>query len=132
MDGAAIESALAALGQPYERIDPATWRANLPSDSHVLPLFVRLTNAWVFLVVTPFAKAAGLPPDRQRALYAHLLVLNRAMNMAKFALDGEHDVVLSVELPTENLHPTQLQDGACALGCYADRYHDEVTALASP
>ena len=63
-------------------------------------------------------------------LYRHLLRLNREMNMAKFAIDDDADVVLTVELPTENLDESEFKDALDALSYYADRHYVEVLNLA--
>ena len=57
-----------------------------------------------------------------RELYRHLLRLNREINLAKFAIDDDDDVVLTVELPTEEARYVSMKDALEALAYYADRH----------
>jgi len=50
--------------------------------------------------------------------------------MAKFSIDDDLDVVLSVEYPTAELDTSEFRDAVDVLTYYADRYHDELTGLA--
>jgi hypothetical protein len=52
--------------------------------------------------------------------------LNREINMAKFAIDDDADVVLTVELPTENLEEGEFKDALDALSYYADKHYLDV------
>jgi len=58
-----------------------------------------------------------------------LLELNRSINLAKFALE-RRDIVLTVELPTEDLTSGQIKDGLDALSYFALKHHAEITAVA--
>ncbi len=66
----------------------------------------------------------------ERGLFAYLLRANHAINMAKFSVDTDGDVVLTVELPTENLDYSEFADGINALSFYADQHYVEVLNLA--
>jgi hypothetical protein len=51
------------------------------------------------------------------------------MNMAKFTIDNDGDVVLTVELPRENLDYSEFSDALGALTYYADQSYPAVYAL---
>jgi Putative bacterial sensory transduction regulator len=124
-----VEEFLAKDGWPYERIDENTWRSGFRGDVNSFRFFVRLTDNWIFFTIVPFVVA---PKNDECALqlYRHLLRLNREINMAKFAIDDDADVVLTVELPTENIDESEFKDALDALSYYADRHYLEVLNLA--
>ena len=63
-------------------------------------------------------------------MYQHLLKLNYEINMAKFTIDGDGDVILTVELPSENLDYSEFSDALGALAYYADDNYAQVFLLA--
>ena len=50
--------------------------------------------------------------------------------MTKFCLDSDGDVVLTVELPTENMDYSEFSDALGALSHYADDTYLEILTLA--
>jgi hypothetical protein len=124
-----VEEFLARDGWPFERVDDHTWRSGFRGDVNSFRFFVRLTENWIFFTIVPFVVA---PKQEGAALkmYRHLLRLNREINMAKFAIDDDSDVVLTVELPTENLDESEFKDALDALSYYADRHYLDVLNLA--
>jgi Putative bacterial sensory transduction regulator len=124
----ALEDFLTGDGWPFERLDESTWKSGFSADGRHFRFFVRLTQNWLCLTIVPFVATTGeglavLP------LYKRLLDLNREVNLAKFAVD-KGDVILTVELPRENLAGSQLKDGLDALVFYANMHHRELAALA--
>ncbi|MCZ7683100.1 MAG: YbjN domain-containing protein [Sandaracinaceae bacterium] len=79
--------------------------------------------------MVPFLKS---PEDAQKAaqLYQRLLELNQSLLMAKFSIDDDLDVVLSVEYPSGELDRSEFDDAIDVLSYYADRHYDELRALA--
>jgi hypothetical protein len=127
----ALEAILAADDWPFERAGESTWfsafqRSSGPGDP--ITFFLRLTDDWLFLTVAPFAVLPD-DPATETAVLRRLLELNRSINLAKFALE-RRDIVLTVELPTEELTPSQIKDGLDALSYFALKHHPEITAVA--
>lgn len=126
-----VEALLEKDGWPCERgKDAHTWRSAFKGDRSSFTVYVRLTDDWIFFSIVPFVTT----PKGERealALYRHILKLNRDMNMAKFSLDEDGDLTLSVELPTENLDDSEFKDALDALSFYADRHYLDVSKLAS-
>jgi hypothetical protein len=129
VDAATVEELLEADNRPFERIDPGTWRSSFHAESKSFRFFVRLTESWIFFTIVPFVLAPRDPVAEHR-LHRHLLRLNREINMAKFAVDDDGDVVLTVELPTENLDASEFRDALDALVFYADKHYVEVARAA--
>ncbi len=127
----ALEAILAAEGWPFERLDSTTWRSGFQAPGfRRVRFFLRLTADWLFLTIVPFA----VLPDDQEAEYAlmrRLLELNRRITLAKFAVE-QRDIVLTVELPTQELTQSQIRDGLDALSVYASRHYPAVTEFTSP
>lgn len=94
------------------------------------PFYVRLDpEGYVCFVIVPFVKSPG-DPERSAALYRRLLELNQSLLMAKFSIDDDFDVVLSVEYPSGELDRSEFDDALNVLCFYADRHYEELRALA--
>jgi hypothetical protein len=61
---------------------------------------------------------------------SRLLRLNRDINLAKYSVDDDGDVILSAEYRIENLDPSEIRDAVDVLSFYADKHHADVHALA--
>jgi hypothetical protein len=127
----ALEAVLAADDWPFERAGESTWfsafqQSNGPGEP--ITFFLRLTDDWLFLTIAPYAVLPA-DPATETAMLRRLLELNRSINLAKFALE-RRDVVLTVELPTEELTTSQVKDGLDALSYLALKHHAEITAVA--
>ena len=116
-------------GWPVEVISEVTIRSLFRGAGRVFPLFVYREPLFITFAVIPFAR---LPedPDGADELMRRLLKLNREINMAKFSIDEDGDVVLSVEYRIENLDPSEVRDAVDVLVAYTDKHHAEVQSLA--
>jgi hypothetical protein len=126
-----LEAILTADGWPFERLDATTWRTGFRAPGReAVRVFLRLAEDWLYLTIVEFL---ALPddPGAEYTLLRRLMELNREITLAKFATE-RREVVLTVELPTQDLAATQVRDGLDALSFYASRYHDELVALVSP
>ena len=126
-----LEEALAADGWPFERLDRTTWQSGFQAPGlRRVRFFLRLTDDWLFLVITPFAV---LPDDStaEHALLRRLLELNHRITLAKFAV-VQRDIVLTVELPTQDITPSQIKDGLDALSLYSARHYPAITEFTAP
>ena len=120
-----IDSFFEQYGWTFERSGDDTWRTGFRGDTSSFRIFVKVTEHWVFFTIAPLVIA---PKDEEltRRLHWHLLRLNRDINMAKFCIDSDSDVVLTVELPTENLDYSEFSDALGALSHYADDTYLEI------
>jgi hypothetical protein len=132
VDEAGIRRLLEAGRWPCDRIAPDTWRSHFRGKRASFPIFVRIDHERGLLVfaIVPLLKS---PVEKGAAekLYRRLLELNHVALMAKFSLDDDLDVVLSVEYPTHELDASEFTDALDVLGYYADRHYDELKALAA-
>ncbi|MRG92620.1 YbjN domain-containing protein [Polyangium spumosum] len=124
-----IRAVLEAQGWPVERLSEATIRSRFRSKDRIFPLFVHLEPLFVTFAVIPFAR---LPedPDSAEALMSRLLKLNREINLAKYSVDDDGDIILSVEYRIEHLDPSEIRDAVDVLSFYADKHHEDVNKLA--
>jgi hypothetical protein len=113
----------------YEKSGEDVWLTGFKGDVSSFRIFVKVTEHWVYFTIAPFVVA---PKDEECAqrLNWHLLRLNRDINMAKFCLDADGDIVLTVELPTESLDYSEFSDALGALSHYADDTYFEILNLA--
>ena len=125
-----VEDFLRRDGWHFERVEGQvpTWRSGFRGEVASFRFYVRLTENWVFFIIDPFVLRAR--SEAAFALYERLLQLNRDMTYAKFALDSDDDVVLTVECPTQNLDYAEFKDALDFLSYYADRHYLEVLNLA--
>jgi hypothetical protein len=108
----------------------ATMRSRFQGSARSFLMFVHLEPPYVTFAVIPFVR---LPQEPEAAddVARLLLRLNRQINMAKFSVDEDGDVVLSVEYRLEDLDPSEVRDAVDLLSFYAEKYHAEVQQLAS-
>lgn len=124
-----LRSLLQEGGWPCDRISDDTWRSHFRGRNASFPFYVRLDpQGYVCFVIVPFVKT---PEDSQQSasLYRRLLELNQSLLMAKFSIDDDLDVVLSVEYPSGELDRSEFDDALDVLSYYADRHYDELRAL---
>jgi hypothetical protein len=130
MDFADVKACLEKDGWPIEVVSDTTIRSRFRGGEGVLPLFVHREAEYMTFAVIPFFK---LPKDEEAALpvVERLLRWNRDMNMAKFSIDEDSDVVLSVEYRLEDLDPSEVRDAVDVLSFYAEKYRADLLALTS-
>lgn len=126
---AAIEQFLRSRGWPVTTIAPGTLRSVFRGQQGgTYPLVVQTEGPWVKFLVMPIAR---LPPDAVKAerLYERLLRLNGEIMLARFSLDEDGDVLLSVEFPADDLDSSEMCDALDVLTYYAERHHGEIRSL---
>jgi hypothetical protein len=92
-----------------------------PGAEALPPYFIQCSEHWLMLSLLPVISSKTQPsPELPR----RLLLLNRDMRIAKFALGEQGEVVLCAELPTESLDFPEFADAAERLVKYFFHYHD--------
>jgi len=124
-----IEALLTKGGWPYDRISDDTWRSHFRGRRVSFPFYLRVDpEGFITFAVVPFLKSPG-DEDCAERLYRRLLELNQSILMAKFSLDDDLDVVLSVEYPMADLDPSEFDDAVDVLSYYANEHYDELRLL---
>jgi hypothetical protein len=125
-----IPGVLRSLKWEPRAIDERTWRTTLQTGVGIVRIVVRHAGSWLYLTVLPFFEpgsieswGAGRYPI---GFLGRLLAVNRNLNMVKFALDDDGDVVLKSELPTENLQPAELSTALVQLLKTCEQYRGPV------
>lgn len=129
-DPESLEAFLREGGWKFVRLTPDTWRIRFRRSTRTFPILIRLDpDGWLVLAIVPFFPS---PEDVEaaQALYERLLQLNQVLYLAKFSIDDDLDVVLSVEYPTSELDRSELRDALDALGYYADQHFEELASIA--
>ncbi|MBN1934826.1 MAG: YbjN domain-containing protein [Anaerolineae bacterium] len=116
-------------GWSYERVNETDFRTGFRGDVSLFRITVRIAGEWVYFSISPFV-IAPQDPECERKLHRHLLKLNHEINMAKFTVDEDGDVILTVELPGESLDYSEFSDALGALSYYADDSYAQVFILA--
>jgi hypothetical protein len=114
---------------PIDPLRERTFRTSFRGRLRSFPFFVHVDGAYLILAAVPYVR---IPFDESAAdrLMDRLLHMNREMNLAKFSVDDDGDVVLSVEWPLAELDPSELRDALDVITFYADEYWPEIARLA--
>ncbi|MFZ5917307.1 MAG: YbjN domain-containing protein [Chloroflexota bacterium] len=125
-----ITSFLEQRHVPHSHEDDNIWYSELTAgdETHEFFIHLDLEQGWVYLTVNPFVPTPE--PDCLDNVARHLARLNFDVTLAKFVIDDEGDVALTVELPIEDLALTHLATAITALGNAAGENYDEVLNLA--
>lgn len=116
-------------GWSFEQLNESDFRTGFRGDISIFRILVRIAGDWIYFSISPFV-VASQNSECERKLYKHLLKLNHEMNMAKFMVDEDGDVILTVELPNESLDYNEFSDALGALSYYADDNYAQVFILA--
>jgi hypothetical protein len=124
-----LESYFERYGWTYEQVSETSFRTVFRGDVSSFVIRIHIASDWIYFSIAPFVLAPQ-EATSQRKLYRRLLKLNHEMNMAKFTVDDDGDVILTVELPTESLDYGEFSDALGALAYYADDNYAQVFVLA--
>jgi hypothetical protein len=124
-----IEDYFDRYGWTFSRVKDEVWQTGFRGQTSSYRITVQITDNWVFFVINPFVVAPDMP-DRRPLLYHHLLRLNHEANLAKFGIDSDGDVFLTIELPTQGFTYTHFADALGAIAHYADATYRDVFNLA--
>tara|TARA_B100001750_G_scaffold246726_1_gene270003 strand:- start:1404 stop:1793 length:390 start_codon:yes stop_codon:yes gene_type:complete len=105
MDVETLRAQLEALEWTVSPHGRDTFKSVHETDEGTMTIYVRLHENWLVGSVVPFLSTGGA---NSFELARWLLRMNRDMFMTKFAYDEDGDVVLTVELPTENLDDSEV------------------------
>ena len=112
-----------AYGWQFERSAEGVYRTGFVGDTGHYEIWVRVTDQWVYFVINPYVNRSEDHEHGEEVL-SLLLQANHEVNLAKFALDEEGDVLLAVELPSESFGYSHFADALTALSHYADLYRE--------
>src|SRR5437870_1487465 len=104
-----IRTCLTADGWPVEMLSKKTMQSRFRGKARIFPMLVHIEATYVTFAVIPYAHAPEDPDDAEE-LFCELLRYNRQMNLAKFSIDEDDDVVLSVEYRLADLDPSEVRD----------------------
>lgn len=124
-----IGACLTADGWPVEALSSTTLQCRFRGKARIFPMLVHVDDTFVTFAVLPYARAPEDPDDAEDLL-CQLLRYNRQMNLAKFSIDEDDDVVLSVEYRLADLDPSEVRDAVDVVSFYADKYYEDVGRLA--
>jgi hypothetical protein len=130
LDVKEIPGILRGLKWEPRAIDDRTWRATLQTGVGVIRVVVRHAGPWLYLTVIPFFEPGTIEKwgaaNYPTGFLGRLLAVNRNLNMVKFALDDDGDVILKSELPTENLQPREVAAAVTQLLKTTEQYREPV------
>src|SRR5690349_16152349 len=101
----AISGFFDAYGWQYERREGAVFRTGFLGETGQYDIWLRVTDAWIYFAISPYLPRSEHPHGD--SVLTTILRANHELNLAKFAIDEDGDVLLSVELPLEGFGYTQ-------------------------
>ena len=109
--------------------DVMVWYAEIVAGEEEFEFFVNLDEeeGWVYFTINPFVPTPD--PDCLDDLSCHLARLNFDVTLAKFVIDDEGDVALTVELPAAEFAYAHFAAAVSALSNAAGENYDEVLNL---
>lgn len=125
-----IRACLTEEGWPVDVLSSAAIQSRFRGKARIFPMLIQTGEVFVTFAVLPYTHAPEDSEDAE-ALLRRLLQLNRQMNLAKFSIDEDDDVVLSVEYRLADLDPSEVRDAVNVVSFYADKYYEEVAKLAA-
>ena len=125
-----IRACLTEDGWPVDVLKGAVLQSRFRGKARIFPMLIQMGDVFVTFAVLPFVRA---PEDSEEAdvLLRKLLAYNRQMNLAKFSIDEDDDIVLSVEYRLADLDPSEVRDAVNVVSYYADKYYLEIAKLAA-
>ncbi len=123
-----IDEFFKQYGWRFQRLDDNNWQTGCRGDVATYTIRIRAVEKWIYFTIVPFAMA----PKKEcwPRLHYYLLRANQEMNVAKFYVDSDNDVVLAVELPVDDLDYSEFERSLNALSWYADEHYLNVLNLA--
>jgi len=123
-----VDDFLKQMDWKATRADDNNWSTGFRGDNATFTFHIRTTDAWIYFSL-PFP--VKIQPAARANIIEHLLRLNYRMSMAKFMLDNDDDLVLTVELPNSRLQVGEFEDAIRAICVYADENYIELVRLAT-
>ena len=115
-------------GWQFERRTDELFRTGFVGDTGHYEVWLRTTENWVFFTINPYLKKPKAS-DFEADVFEHMLRLNHEVNLAKFLVDDDGDIALSVELPRDGFQYSHFADALTALSHYADEHRVTFEAL---
>lgn len=118
-------------GWVVDRLGETSARTLFRCGDTTLPVFVWTEEAFAVFAIVPFVRIER-EVEACEDLFTLLLTLNRKINLARFGVDPDGDVALSVEWRREHLDPSEVRDALDVLAFYARDHRLQIAALAAP
>jgi hypothetical protein len=108
-----IDTTLKELDWIFERLTETTIVSGFTGKTGTFTFFIFGSPDWVIL--TSYAGLAPVPPIDLPSVCTQLARLNHDATFAKYSLDGEARIVLSVELPISGVNRASLDSALEAI-----------------
>jgi hypothetical protein len=123
-----VEDYLKQIDWKATRQDDNNWSTGFRGDNATFTFHIRTTDFWIYFYL-PFP--VKIQPAARANVIEHLLRLNYQISMAKFLLDNDDDIGLTVELPHRSLHVADFDDANRAICFYPDENYVDLETLAT-
>lgn len=108
-----------SVGWGYNQLKPDTFRIGFEGENANYLVLIRVTDYWIVFSINPYLKKDGRVWGAN--LYRILLELNDKIPLAKFSIDDEGDVALTIDMPSAGFSAEKLRKAVTTLGACADQ-----------
>ena len=123
-----IEEFFHELDWPFVRKEDNLWDTGYRGSNLRFRFFVRLTESWLYVT---WLFPVAIRDDCRFNVYEHCLRMCHHMHAAKVMLDGDDDLIITVEYPADNLDLDRFESAIRNVCWNVDRYFMELTRLAT-
>lgn len=128
---------MTAQGWPIDRLGDNAFRSSFrvldaddeAEDKRAYTVLGQVESTYFVLLALPLARLST-DENVSEQLMERLLELNEQILFAKFSVDEDADVILSVEIPVADMSESQLQDALDVLAYYTNEYGRELQKMA--
>ena len=103
----------------FEQIDAETFRAGFAGENGTHVILARVTEFWVVFSIDPFIRNRGTAWGS--GIIQMLAVLNNKTPLAKFSIDEDNDISLTVDFPVDGFSESSFRQAVMTLGRCADQ-----------
>ena len=123
-----IEQYFKDLDWPFIRKEGNLWDSGYNGNNFRFRYFVRLTENWLYVT---WLFPVAIHDDCRNNLYEHCLRMCYTMNGAKVMLDGDNDLTITVEYPSEYIQVDEFESAMRNVCWNVDRFFLEMAKLAT-
>jgi hypothetical protein len=116
-----IEAFFKRYGWDYQRDRDDLYRTGFKGQHAEYHVEIALNQEWVSFGIHPFVSRDNATEDPM-AILQFILERNHHMSLAKFGMNDDGDIALTVELPIKGFCYSYFSDALGAISHYADEY----------
>ena len=115
----ALKTHFESVGWGYNQLKKDTFRLGFEGENGTYLILIRVTEYWIVFSINPYLKKEK--KEWGANLFQILLELNDKIPLAKFSIDEDGDIALTVDMPSVGFSAEKLRKAVTTLGSCADQ-----------